>query len=821
MARMKTKITGILKRIALSCIILPLATGSVHAQDTIFGSSINLSRNADSSDCLPSVAAAGDNIYVIWEERDWNNMTLSPILFRSSPDKGKTWIPSLDESPIELGIGNDSEVAAVDTRVYVMWQRGTGYLDFRWSDDKGSTWNPPLPESATHLNNYTVGFDWLRRSSLAVSENNVYAIWTGQPPGYDHVVVQFRRSNDQGISWDPPLNHNPVILADHGDDSLDVDVAASGTNVYVVWEALRYGEDDIQAILYKQSTNSGSNFGNEILISSPAADTSSCKIATSEGNIYVVWGQSFLSNIGAAFRKASIEEPIAWSPPLSDPPICVIEGRAGCARCWWDVAASGESIVVVNSDLDGITLAGKILYRESSDLANMWNPSISEDPAEISQGIPTMNVWPRVAAEGHDAYVAWQNASWPWGSNASEVLIWIGNNAPLGSTLASWESDRQMNQHLASHNESPSLPLTLQWKTTLPDAVKTTPVRHRRINRVFVGSDDRQIYALDPATGLLEWNFPTSGSVSSSPTVAEFGKGELTLIATSEGGTLYSINPDTGELRWQMPFDPSPLTSAAISDAGTLYYIGQDADTGSMLHAVSVSDGSTEWKSPLGALSSCTPMEAFRTIYVGIPNNHLALLGIHGINGHTVLEKTDDEPTAGSYTSGLPDLDAVDYSLDNYPIHVSTREGFVKSIQSSNGADLWEIKLLRSGPVTGMALTQGRNPNTLVVSQLNTLYALGPTVLDPWTFTIQWHFNFSDNSMTENGKTPKPLVWGNYVFHVVDGNRLVALSLANGSEQWSYTLETKTVSSPSVDGESLYIADNEGNVYRFLNPLTP
>jgi hypothetical protein len=44
-------------------------------------------------------------------------MTLSPILSRSSPDKGKTWIPSLDESPFKLGIGSDSEVAAVDIAV--------------------------------------------------------------------------------------------------------------------------------------------------------------------------------------------------------------------------------------------------------------------------------------------------------------------------------------------------------------------------------------------------------------------------------------------------------------------------------------------------------------------------------------------------------------------------------------------------------------------------------------------------------------------------------------------------------------------------------
>ncbi|MBN2313210.1 MAG: PQQ-binding-like beta-propeller repeat protein [Sedimentisphaerales bacterium] len=825
MSRMKTKITGSLKQIVVSCIFLLLGTESIYAQNTIFGSVINISNNSASKDTDPSVAASGDNIYIVWCEVNRENTADSRILFRYSYDNGQTWNPSLEEMPVDLGRGVEPKVTALGDYVYVTYRNeisvGVQQLNFRASLDRGLTWNPAITDPAIDLSSTEEGVGitpWLIPShNLAASGNHVYVIWSGSRPGYDYLVAQFRRSSDNGVSWDSPLNHTPVMFADHGDDSYFPDVASYGTSVYVVWNALHYGPGIADQIFFARSTDSGATFDNEINVSNATLQATKPHIIAYRNEAYIVWGHIFMgSNLDLAIRKTS-DNGTSWFPLLSDSPTRLIEDGLE-----WDIAGSESKVYVIeeaysvpdNSDYRSIH------YRESSDGATIWNPPVLEDPRTLV-GPYEQQFAPRIAAARNHVYVAWEHVVPFWLEDTKEVLLRIGNHTSPGSTLSSWDNERQMNQHLASLNESPSLPLTLQWIITLPDAVKTTPVRHRNIERVYVGCDDRRIYALDPSTGSVVWNVPTSGRVGTSPTI-EVGKGYENLFATSEDGKLYKLNPYTGEIKWTIETLPSSLMSSPMTDAGILYYVAQD-ELGSLLRAIDTFDGSIMWDMPLDAVTASTPMEAFRTIYIGIPQNHAALLGVHGINGNIVFRQTDDSPSAGSYTSGVPDLEATDYNIDSYPIYVGTRDRIIKAIRSNDRHVLWEEELpgFGTGPVTGMALTQKRSTNTLVVSQLNQLHALGPSFSDPLRFEIQWSRTFNGNLMIDKYKTPKPLIWGNYVFHVVEENRLVAFSLADGSEQWSYTLAAPTVSSPSVDGESLYIADNSGSVYRFLNPLAP
>src|SRR6185436_11088054 len=62
-------------------------------------------------------------------------------------------------------------------------------------------------------------------------------------------------------------------------------------------------------------------------------------------------------------------------------------------------------------------------------------------------------------------------------------------------------------------------------------------------NRVYVGSGDKQVYAINLADGKPVWNFPTEGPVDSSPLVL----GELVFVGSSDA-YLYALNADTGTL---------------------------------------------------------------------------------------------------------------------------------------------------------------------------------------------------------------------------------------------------------------------------------
>lgn len=64
-------------------------------------------------------------------------------------------------------------------------------------------------------------------------------------------------------------------------------------------------------------------------------------------------------------------------------------------------------------------------------------------------------------------------------------------------------------------------------------------------NRVYVGSEEGQMYALDAATGELDWQVNVPGEVVSAPAY-----GEGFLVTHLGNGTVYAMDAETGEQRW-------------------------------------------------------------------------------------------------------------------------------------------------------------------------------------------------------------------------------------------------------------------------------
>lgn len=71
--------------------------------------------------------------------------------------------------------------------------------------------------------------------------------------------------------------------------------------------------------------------------------------------------------------------------------------------------------------------------------------------------------------------------------------------------------------------------------------------------RLFVGSEDGTVYALDSATGCLWWNFrasttvKTAISIGNHGTTAFFGdtNGNVYALKSADGSVLWKVHPDT------------------------------------------------------------------------------------------------------------------------------------------------------------------------------------------------------------------------------------------------------------------------------------
>ena len=97
--------------------------------------------------------------------------------------------------------------------------------------------------------------------------------------------------------------------------------------------------------------------------------------------------------------------------------------------------------------------------------------------------------------------------------------------------------------------------MELLWRFRTGDAVRSSPAIAD--GRVFVGSDDGAIYAINAATGEKLWSHQTDDAVGASPCVLDG-----TVFVGSGDGFLYALAADSGEFRWKYETEDQILASA-------------------------------------------------------------------------------------------------------------------------------------------------------------------------------------------------------------------------------------------------------------------
>ena len=112
-----------------------------------FNPAFNLSNDSNSAQ-YPNVQSSGSSVYVVWTEKSHG------IQFRSSPDEGSTWNPSLSSAPLRIsptvgGTSNYPLMAAYGSYVYVVWTQTTStnkvsQIYFASSSDSGVAFNPAI-----------------------------------------------------------------------------------------------------------------------------------------------------------------------------------------------------------------------------------------------------------------------------------------------------------------------------------------------------------------------------------------------------------------------------------------------------------------------------------------------------------------------------------------------------------------------------------------------------------------------------------------------------------------------------------------------------
>lgn len=164
------------------------------------------------------------------------------------------------------------------------------------------------------------------------------------------------------------------------------------------------------------------------------------------------------------------------------------------------------------------------------------------------------------------------------------------------------------------------------WSTPVDGSLATPPVITGAPTEtvVYTGTDAGTVYALDAATGAVQWSVPVGSAVTDPPALAD---GSL-YVPTTTGG-LVVLDAATGATRWTAPTNSPVTVQPAV--AGGVVYVGQESGKLWAFDAAGCGSATCTdplWKVRTGAVISGAPAVNQGRLYVGTADDRLLAFGL-------------------------------------------------------------------------------------------------------------------------------------------------------------------------------------------------
>lgn len=214
------------------------------------------------------------------------------------------------------------------------------------------------------------------------------------------------------------------------------------------------------------------------------------------------------------------------------------------------------------------------------------------------------------------------------------------------------------------------------------------------INKVFLGSENGQVFALEADSGDIAWQANVKGEVIAAPAI-DTG----ILVVNTVSGILKAFNASTGEEQWQIEQDVPALTlrgtsAPALSGGGALVGSADGSLTVYILE-----NGQQGWTVEVGEASGSTELERVididskpliygDTVYAVSARGHLVALELR--SGRVLWKR--------QYSSYRQ------LSVSGNTLFLTDVKGHVYAIDRLNGLEKWSQVTLTNRGVTGPAV---------------------------------------------------------------------------------------------------------------------
>ena len=326
--------------------------------------------------------------------------------------------------------------------------------------------------------------------------------------------------------------------------------------------------------------------------------------------------------------------------------------------------------------------------------------------------------------------------------------------------------------------------------------------------RLFVGTGDQRLVALDSASGDVVWERDIISPVDSSPAVA----GELVYFALKEG-RLLALDRETGETAWEFNAGEGINSSPAVIDG--VVYFGSD---NRRIYALDAITGKVRWSYLTGGRVLSDPAINDEVVAITSLDGYLYLIDIETgkrrldyiFSYFRVSPAFVDDYVYLADSRGY--ITAVDWRQREKPFEKVGRRirfhfyiwGWVDTAPHQKGL-AWRSRHKEDSFVATPAVDSER---LYIGSKSGTFFALDRLNGEGfWTFDAGAGFRASAS------------ITGDRLFVGDLGGRLYALDTETGAEVWRLELDGPITTTPVIVGETLYVATEDGKLYAIRKPL--
>ncbi|MBL0740103.1 outer membrane protein assembly factor BamB family protein [Chryseolinea lacunae] len=316
--------------------------------------------------------------------------------------------------------------------------------------------------------------------------------------------------------------------------------------------------------------------------------------------------------------------------------------------------------------------------------------------------------------------------------------------------------------------------------------------------RVYFGSADGVLYAVEKKDGTVAWTFKTRGAISSTPALAG---GDV--FVTSRDQHLYAVDASTGKEKWKLKmgallphlwgweyFQSSPVIENQI-----LYVGGGDG----VLYAVKTSDGSVVWNFKTKGRIRATPVIHGEEIFIN---------SFDGI--FYVLEKATGKlkwtyETEGAHLKSEDfgwDRNALDATpaVEGNRVVFGSRDGNVYCLDLATKTLAWKFTY---GPTWSISSPLVHNGKVFVGWSDNKLFS----ALDLETDKEHWKYETGDYVYSS------PILAGHQVIVGGGDSKLYAFDETTGDVAWTFKTQSSVYASPVLDSMRIFVGSDDGALY--------